>query len=144
MGADAPFNLTVVGSAEGPLEFRDPFDGEVFNVQEVQLICNMQLVEKVYQKEAPLNDRLSPQQANPKPYTNIKQICIAYYDRKIFQIESLTALEPQSVLDIEFIGYHETEIETASATLGSRPGKRQRGFTLRKQNRTLTFIPIVT
>lgn len=48
LGADPPFNLTLVGSAEGPLEFRSPYDGEVFDFQEAQLICGMQLVEKVY------------------------------------------------------------------------------------------------
>lgn len=46
---------------------------------------------------------------------------VAYYDRKIFQLASMTAVEPLSVLDIEFIGYHETEIENLGTTT---PGSR--------------------
>jgi hypothetical protein len=39
---------------------------------------------------------------------------LAYYDQKIFRLHSLTMLDPITVIDIEFLQYSETEVETDS------------------------------
>lgn len=91
----------------------------------------------------PQNNGASPSDKSPsasltKPVLSSKSICMAFYDRKIFQLSNLTQMEPQSVLDIEFINYSEGDIE-----VGTRGNlRKQRGFTLKKLNRILTFVPI--
>lgn len=40
--------LTMVAGDECPLEFREPYDGELFDVQEAQLFGNFTLIERVY------------------------------------------------------------------------------------------------
>ena len=65
-------------------------------------------------------------QATAKPIINSKQICVAFYDRKMFQLSSLTSMEPLSVLDIEFIHYSETDVELGSSR------RKSRGFTFNK------------
>ncbi len=45
------FQLTVIAAEEGPLRFRDPYEGEVFDVAEAQLIGSYSVSEKIERRE---------------------------------------------------------------------------------------------